>query len=198
MPHISTGDIFRAHIQGGTTLGREAKQYLDTGALVPDALVCELVESRLSESDCAHGYILDGFPRSVPQAEALDHFLGKHDKALDIVIVLVVPDDEVVERLAARRTCPVCGAIYNLKFNPPRRNGYCNNEANTPLVQREDDHEETIRHRLKVYRETTQPLLAYYGGRGLVYDVDGSGLGPDAIFAKIESIISDIGAARVR
>ncbi|MBN2309668.1 MAG: adenylate kinase [Candidatus Hydrogenedentes bacterium] len=196
VPHISTGDIFRAHLKDGTELGRKVRGYLDAGELVPDEVTCDIVAGRLAEADCANGYVLDGFPRSIPQAEALGRFLDARNEQIDVVIDVAVPDEEIVGRLTARRTCKKCGAIYNLKFSPPAsgdgtrcdRPG-CDGE----LSQRGDDQEETIRQRLRVYHETTEPLLAYYDEHGILKSVPGSGLSPDGVFEKIEEILSAAG-----
>ena len=198
IPHISTGDIFRAHLKGGTPLGKEVQQYLDSGTLVPDELTCRIVSERLSEPDCADGFILDGFPRSLPQAESLERTLADRGMPLDGAVEVAVPDEEIVDRLTARRTCKVCGAIYNMKFTPPAtgdgtrcdRPG-CRGE----LMQRSDDCEETIRERLNVYHETTEPLLQYYRERGTLRSVPGSGLSPDAVFASIEDALAALEAA---
>ena len=191
--HISTGEIFRTHIEQETELGRQIETCLKTGDLVPDALVCQVVVQRLAEDDCANGYILDGFPRTVPQAEALDRVLHQRGEALDAVIVLKISEDEMIERITSRRTCPKCGAIYNLKSNPPARDGVCNLDG-AALIQRDDDHEETIRQRLKVYQETTVPMVDYYRRRGLVQCIDGSGRSPDQIAEDIDNVLMAQGA----
>jgi adenylate kinase len=161
------------------------------GALVPDDLACRIVAERLSKPDCARGYILDGFPRSLPQARSLARVLGERGEALDAVILLDVSDEEIVERLIARRTCPNCGTIYNLKFKPPRRDAICDKPEcrGAALVQREDDREETVRNRIWVYHETTEPLIQYYREAGLLRRVDGAGHAPDAIMEMIESVL---------
>ena len=194
--HISTGDIFRAHEEEGTEFGKKIEGYLKAGELVPDALVCEVVVDRLSQDDCDSGYILDGFPRSLPQAEELDRLLEQREEALDAVVMLEVADEEIVTRLTARRTCPRCGKIYNLTFSPPLKEKVCDDAAcdGAELVQRDDDREDTIWQRLKVYHESTEALIAYYAGRGLVQRIDGAGQAPDAIAAKIEDILMTRGA----
>lgn len=191
LPHISTGDIFRSQMERGTELGRKIEKYMHSGLLVPDALACEIVVERLAEPDCTDGYILDGFPRSVPQAEALEQMLAEREEALDIALVLEVADAEIVDRLTARRTCPECGRIYNLKFKRPKRDGYCDFEGckNIELVQRDDDTEETVRKRLDVYHESTEPLIAFYDERGLRSDIGGSNKTPDEIAKRIEEIL---------
>lgn len=196
LPHISTGDIFRANLKAGTPLGLKAKGYMDAGQLVPDVLTCEIVADRIAQPDCVNGYILDGFPRSLPQAETFAALLAQRGEALDLAIDIAVTDEEIVDRLAARRTCPVCGAIYNLKFNPPQSAGVCDRAecAGAALVQRPDDCEATIRARLDVYHETTEPIIGYYRELGILKSVPGTGSTPDAVFGKIEEIISGAGA----
>lgn len=194
LPHISTGDIFRAHLREGTPLGREVKQYLDGGQLVPDDLTCRIVAERLLEDDCQDGYILDGFPRTIPQAEKLDQVLQQHDDRLDVALNTYVPDDEIIDRLTARRFCPQCGAIYNLKYSPPKAALTCDHDG-TGLVQREDDKEETIRERLRVYHESTEPIEAYYQSQGILETVNGSQDTPEAIFGKIEEVLQRVGAS---
>jgi len=191
LPHISTGDIFRDHLSRGTELGGQVRQHLDAGRLVPDELTCSVVAGRLSEADCANGFILDGFPRSLPQAEMLGTHLAGQGHALDLVVNIDVPDEEIVERLSARRTCAVCGAIFNRKFDPPAGDGArcdrpgCSGE----LVQRKDDQEETIRERLSVYHETTEPIIEYYGNQSVLKSIAGSGATPDRVFADIRAIL---------
>jgi adenylate kinase len=193
LPHISTGDIFRAHLKDGTPLGLQVKQYLDAGKLVPDALTCDMVADRIAQTDCAAGYILDGFPRSVPQAETFQRLLAARGEKLDLAINVEVTDQEIVNRLAARRSCPKCGAIYNLKYGPPKREGVCDADGEA-LLQRDDDREQTIRERLRVYHETTQPIIAYYEKQGILKTVHGTGSSPDAVFRKIEEMVSAAGA----
>lgn len=197
VPHISTGDIFRDHLRRNTALGAQVRQYLDSGQLAPDRLVCEVVAQRLAEADCAEGYVLDGFPRSVPQAEALGKWLDERAEGLSVTINLDVPDEEIIGRLTARRHCPKCGAIYNLKFSPPRRGVLCDEDADTALVQRQDDKEETIRERLRIYHETTEPLLTYYRESGLLHSIPAQGLSPDEVFGSIEKVISALGVTKV-
>jgi adenylate kinase len=183
VPHISTGDIFRKNLKEGTELGLKVKDYLSSGALVPDQLTCDLVADRLAEADCAGGYILDGFPRSLPQAEALDAFLSGRGDRLDVAIDIDVPDEEIVDRLSARRTDPETGTIYNLKFSPPPA------DVADRLVHREDDQPETILQRLKVYHETTKPIIGYYREQGILKTIAGSGATPDEVFVKIEEVL---------
>ena len=195
VPQISTGDIFRGHVENKTKIGLRIEAYLNEGQLVPDSLVCEIVAARLAEEDCAGGYILDGFPRSVPQAENLESLLSGRGEAIDVAIVLDVPDDELVGRLTARRTCPACGRIYNLESDPPKREGRCDNEGcgDTELQQREDDKEETIRARLDVYHNTTEPIVAYYKNKGLCRPVGGTALSPDEIADQIAGVLEKSG-----
>ena len=183
VPQIATGDILREAVKEGTELGRLAKQYMDRGELVPDDVVIGIVEERLRRPDCARGFILDGFPRTIKQAEALDEILARMGVKLDAVINLEVDEEEVVRRLANRRTCRNCGAVYHLIFNPPKREGVCD-RCGGPLYQRDDDREETIRNRLRVYREQTQPLLRYYEERGLLRNVNGN-LSIEEVFNEI-------------
>ena len=194
-PHISTGDIFRAHLKEGTAVGLEVKQYLDAGKLVPDKLTCQIVADRLAQGDCANGYILDGFPRSLPQARELQRLLEARNEHLQIAINIDVPDDEIVARLTARRSCPKCGAIYNLKFSPPTREGLCDTDGcGAELIQRVDDREDTIRERLNVYHQTTEPIIAYYEKQGILKTIAGTGSSPDKVFEKIEQLLSAKGA----
>lgn len=189
--HVSTGDIFRAHQKKGTDFGKSIQRYLTAGELVPDTLTCEIVIDRLSKEDCEVGYILDGFPRSVPQAEALDQMLETRDEAMDAVILLRIGDEEIVERLTARRSCPQCGKIYNLKSSLPSKEGVCDDETcgGASLIQRDDDREDTIRQRLCVYHESTEPLIGYYTVRGLVQETDAAGKSPAEVAQNIEDIL---------
>lgn len=187
-PHVSTGDIFRAHVENGTELGTRIAPYMNSGQLLPDELACEIVAGRLSEPDCADGYILDGFPRSLPQAMGLDALLEARGERLDIAVNIIVPDDEIVQRLTERRTCPECGKIYNLRLRPPVEAGTCDDDG-VALVQREDDNEETARDRLRVYHVTTEPVVKFFEIRGLLRSVDGSETPPDDVTIKIEDII---------
>jgi len=197
LPHISTGDIFRAHLRDGTDLGRQVQEYLDTGQLVPDELTCAIVAERLGEADCREGYILDGFPRSVPQADTIGAVLTARGETLDVAVNITVDDDDIVERLTARRCCAKCGAIYNLKFDPPQRDGVCDEAAcaEAELVHRKDDQEGTIRERLRVYHETTEPIIAYYAERGILKTVSGAGATPADVFAAVEEMLAAIEAS---
>jgi len=173
IPHISTGDIFRANLKQGTPLGLEAKKYMDAGALVPDDLVVRLVGDRLGASDAAQGALLDGFPRTVAQAEALADYLGARGRQVDACVCLNVPDAVLVSRLSGRRMCRECGSGFHIEFSPPPANGRC--QCGGEVYQRDDDREETIINRLKVYHEQTSPLVEWYGQRGLLRSIDGQG-----------------------
>ncbi|MFW6114081.1 MAG: adenylate kinase [Actinomycetota bacterium] len=172
IPHISTGDIFRENLKQGTPLGLKAKEYMDKGELVPDGLVIDIVEDRLSRPDCGKGFILDGFPRTVAQADALEKILQEMGKPLDAVLNIQVPDQVVVDRLTARRTCSSCGAIFHLQNNPPARESVCD-FCGGGLYRREDDKEETVRARLDEYKTKTRPLIDYYREKDLLRDLDG-------------------------
>jgi adenylate kinase len=174
IPKISTGDIFRANVREGTELGIQAKQYMDAGDLVPDEITIGMVRNRLAEDDAVKGFLLDGFPRNVPQAEVLGGMLDAMGTALDVVLELVVDDDEVVRRLSGRRTCRSCGHIWHVDFDPPTVEDVCD-RCNGALFQRDDDRPETIRHRLEVYAEQTSPLVAYYAERGVLIGIDATG-----------------------
>ncbi|CAL9454794.1 Adenylate kinase [Nocardiopsis dassonvillei] len=174
IPKVSTGDIFRANVSGGTELGKKAKEYMDRGDLVPDEVTNAMVKDRLAQEDAAGGFLLDGFPRNVPQAETLKGMLRDLDTRLDVVLELRVDEDEVVRRLSGRRSCPQCGRVYHVEYDPPKAGGRCD-EDGAELYQREDDREETIRHRLKVYREQTAPLVEYYEKEGLLATIAATG-----------------------
>jgi adenylate kinase len=174
VPKISTGDIFRANVSEGTPLGLEAKKYMDAGDLVPDEVTIGMVKDRLAQDDASEGFLLDGFPRTVHQAEVLDEMLKEQRAALDVVLELVVDDDEVVRRLSGRRTCRRCGHVWHLDFDPPAAEGRCD-RCSGELFQRDDDSEDTIRHRLEVYVDQTSPLIGYYGDRGILAGVDATG-----------------------
>ncbi len=173
IPQISTGDMLRAAVAEGTELGKKAKEYMDRGQLVPDEVVIGIVRERLSKPDCHKGFILDGFPRTVPQAEALDKILQEMGKRIDCVINIVVPDEEILKRLTGRRTCRKCGAMYHVEFNPPKKEGVCD-KCGGELYQRDDDKEETIRKRLEVYKAQTEPLVDYYKKKGVLVNIDGT------------------------
>jgi adenylate kinase len=173
IPHISTGDIFRANIKEGTDLGKKAKEYMDKGLLVPDELVVSLVEDRLNKADCDNGFLLDGFPRTVYQAEALDSVLTSKGIKLDRVVNIEADSKVLIERAIGRRICKECGATYHIKFHPPKVEGKCDNDG-TSLFQRDDDVEETVATRIKVYLEQTKPLIDYYNQKGLILNIDGT------------------------
>jgi adenylate kinase len=174
VPKISTGDIFRANVSEGSELGVEARKYMDAGDLVPDEVTIAMVKDRLTHEDAAEGFLLDGFPRTVHQAEVLEEMLAAQGNAVDVVLELVVDDDEVVRRLSGRRTCRRCGVVWHQDFDPPSTEGVCD-RCGGELFQRDDDSEETIRHRLEVYADQTSPLIGYYGDRGLLRGVDATG-----------------------
>jgi adenylate kinase len=174
VPKISTGDIFRANVSQGTPLGKQAKEYMDAGDLVPDEITIGMVRERLAEPDAARGFLLDGFPRTVPQAGQLDDILAEMDTKLDVVLELVVDADEVVRRLSGRRTCRNCGHIWHVDFDPPAKEGICD-ICGGELFQRDDDQADTIRHRLDVYEEQTAPLIGYYANRGILVGIDATG-----------------------
>jgi adenylate kinase len=174
IPKISTGDIFRYNVSSGTELGRQAKAFMDRGDLVPDEITIAMVRSRLQEEDALDGFLLDGFPRNVPQAETLKKMLAEWDARLDLVLELVVDDEEVVRRLSGRRTCRKCGRIWHVVFDPPARQGLCD-DCGGELFQRDDDQEETIRHRLDVYAQQTRPLIAFYADEGTLLGIDATG-----------------------
>ena len=189
IPHISTGDIFRANIKEGTELGKEAKKYMDQGLLVPDELVCDLVVDRIQQSDCEKGYVLDGFPRTIPQAEALTAALEKLGTGIDYAINVEVPDANILNRMGGRRACLGCGATYHVEFNPPKQEGVCDT-CGAELVLRDDDKPETVQKRLDVYHEQTQPLIDYYTKAGKLAEVDGT-KDMDDVFAAIVDLLGE-------
>lgn len=174
VPKISTGDIFRANVSQGTPLGLEAKRYMDSGGLVPDEVTINMVRSRLAEADAADGFLLDGFPRTVPQAVALDKMLADTGANLDLVLELIVDNDEVIRRLSGRRTCHGCGKIWHIEFDASSREGLCD-RCGGELYQRDDDKAETIAERLKVYARDTAPLVDHYGAQGRLVGIDATG-----------------------
>lgn len=174
IPCISTGNIFREHISKNTELGQKAKAYMDEGKLVPDSLVIELVKSRITQDDCKNGMIFDGFPRTIPQAEALDVMLKELNIPIDFVVNVEVADELIIERMAGRTVCPSCGASYHKVNKPSKVSGKCD-VCSADLIQREDDKAETVKKRLDVYHEQTEPLIAYYRQQGKLVDVDGVG-----------------------
>lgn len=189
IPHISTGDIFRANIKNGTELGTKAKAYMDQGLLVPDELTCDLVVDRIKQADCARGYILDGFPRTIPQAEALDQALKAMEEKIDYAINVDVPDDHIVNRMGGRRACVGCGATYHLIYHAPKTEGICDT-CGEKLILRDDDKPETVQKRLSVYHEQTQPLIDYYEAAGVLKTVDGTADMKD-VFAAIVDILGE-------
>ncbi|MCL5966243.1 MAG: adenylate kinase [Deltaproteobacteria bacterium] len=187
IPQISTGDMLREAVKNGTELGKMAKTHMDAGGLVPDDVVIGIVRERLGAKDCDKGFILDGFPRTIPQAEALDRVAGELGKPIGTVVSLDVDGKALMERMCGRRTCTGCGAMYHVKFNPPKTEGVCD-KCGTALIQREDDKEETIRTRLANYKKSTEPLIAYYGKAGTLRTVTASG-DIDAIYSGIVKIL---------
>ncbi len=189
IPHISTGDIFRANIKNGTELGAKAKEYMDKGLLVPDELVVDLVIDRFKEPDCANGYVLDGFPRTIPQAEALDKALTAIGESVDYAINVEVPDENIVRRMGGRRACVGCGATYHIVYSPTKVEGKCDT-CGGDLIIRDDDKPETVQNRLAVYHEQTQPLIDYYTKKGIIAEVDGTQDMND-VFAAIVKILGE-------
>lgn len=171
-PHISTGDIFRANIKEGTELGKKAKEFIDAGKLVPDELTVAIVKDRLSQPDCKNGFVLDGFPRTIPQADYLESALDEMSYKLDAVLNIRVDDEEIIRRMSGRRVCPSCGASFHLIHHPSKVSGICDN-CGKSVIQREDDKEETVLQRLKTYHSQTEPLIEYYEHKGKVVNVDG-------------------------
>lgn len=192
IPHISTGDMFREAVRNGTKLGQEAQKYMDKGDLVPDDITNGIVRERLSQDDCADGFLLDGFPRTVPQAKSLDETLADLSRELDCVIYIHVARSELMKRLTGRRICQECGATYHVTFNPPRKEGVCD-KCGGALYQRSDDNEETVGNRLDVNYKQTQPLLDYYASRRLLVKIDGE-QSIDQVFEDIQANVR--GAAR--
>jgi adenylate kinase len=187
IPQISTGDILRKAVADGTPLGKEAKSYMDSGGLVPDSVVIGLVKERLAQDDCKTGYILDGFPRTTPQAEELDNVLSTMNSPLDVALSVDVDKDDLMKRLTGRRTCKNCQQMYNVHFSAPQKDSTCD-KCGGELYQRDDDQEDTIRNRLDVYEKSTAPLIDYYGGKGILKSVKGEG-SIDDIFNQIVSIL---------
>ncbi|MDO5775061.1 MAG: adenylate kinase [Eubacteriales bacterium] len=183
IPHISTGDIFRANIKNQTELGMKAKSYMDKGALVPDDITIGMLLDRIVDNDCKNGFVLDGFPRTIPQAESLKAALSLQDARIDHAIDIEVPDEVITKRMGGRRSCPKCGGTYHIAFNPPKKEGICDN-CGTELVQRADDKPETVLERLKTYHDQTQPLIDFYRNEGVLTEVDGTKK-PDEVLADI-------------
>ena len=189
IPHIATGDIFRANIKNNTPLGAKAKSYMDKGELVPDELVIELIMDRFAQDDCVNGYVLDGFPRTIPQAEELDKALKSVNDNLDYAIDVEVPDDNIINRMSGRRACVNCGATYHIVHNPPKVENVCDT-CNGELILRDDDKPETVKNRLDVYHSQTEPLLKYYTEKGILYTVDGT-QDMDTVFDSICKIVGN-------
>ncbi len=187
IPHISTGDIFRANIKNGTDLGKKAKEYMDKGQLVPDELTVEILLDRVANEDCKNGYVLDGFPRTIPQADVLDKELTKLGDKVDFAINVDVPDENIVRRMSGRRACLKCGATYHIEHIPPKQEGICD-ACGSELVQRDDDKPETVQNRLTVYHEQTQPLIEYYQNKNILKTVDGT-RDMQEVFSDIVSIL---------
>lgn len=195
VPHIATGDILRANVRQGTPLGVEAKRFMDAGELVPDEVLIGLVATRLDEPDAAEGFLFDGFPRTVPQAEALTRLLEDRGTPLEVVLELVVDHDEVVRRLTGRRTCVGCGRIWHTEFDPPATDATCD-ACGGELTQRDDDREDVVRNRLRVYREQTAPLVAFYAEQGLVRELDATGP-VDEVTARALALLGDTDSSGV-
>lgn len=189
IPHISTGDIFRANIKNNTELGQKAKTYMDQGLLVPDELVVDLIMDRFQEADCANGYVLDGFPRTIPQAEALDNALNAIGEKVDYAINVEVPDENIVTRMSGRRACVGCGATYHIVYNPTKTENICD-RCGKELILRDDDKPETVQKRLKVYHDQTQPLISYYEKKGVLKEVDGT-VDMKDVFGAIVAILGE-------
>ena len=189
IPHISTGDIFRANIKNNTELGQKAKSYMDKGELVPDELVVDLVVDRIKADDCKNGYVLDGFPRTIPQAEALDAALAAINDKVDFAINVEVPDENIINRMSGRRACVACGATYHIVHIPTKVEGICD-KCGAELILRDDDKPETVKNRLNVYHEQTQPLIDYYTGKEVLHEVDGT-KEMEAVFGDIVSILGE-------
>lgn len=187
IPHISTGDMFRSAIKEGTELGKKAKSFMDQGALVPDEVTIGIVKERLSKADCVNGFLLDGFPRTIAQAEALQALLKDIDQAIDYVIHVNVPEEKLVERLSGRRICPACGRAYHVIYNPPKNEGICDKDGQA-LIQRDDDKPETVKNRLAVNIEQQKPLLDFYEDKGYLVTIDGD-QEINKVFQDIQTII---------
>lgn len=187
VPHVSTGDIFRANIKNGTELGMEAKKYMDQGLLVPDELTVKILLDRVAKEDCKNGYVLDGFPRTIPQAEVLEEALSKLGDQIDYAINVDVPDENIIRRMSGRRACLTCGATYHVEHIPPKKEGICD-VCGKELVLRDDDKPETVKNRLDVYHKQTQPLIDFYQAKGILKEVDGT-VDMKEVFAAIVAIL---------
>jgi adenylate kinase len=192
IPHISTGDILRSAVKNQTQMGLEAKRYMDAGELVPDSVVIGIVKDRLQEPDTAKGFLMDGFPRTIPQAEALDAALVALDRDVTKVLAILVEEEELILRLTGRRICRECQAPFHVEFNQPAVEGVCD-RCGGELYQRDDDSEATVRNRLEVYRNQTEPLIDYYNAQGLVARVDGTGKTPDGVYEDIREALGPAG-----
>lgn len=188
VPHISTGDIFRANIKNGTELGMEAKKYMDLGKLVPDELTVKILLDRVAQDDCKNGYVLDGFPRTIPQAEVLEEALNKIGDKIDYAVDIDVPDENIINRMSGRRACVTCGATYHIVHVPPKKEGICDG-CGSELILRDDDKPETVKNRLKIYHDQTQPLIDFYTKKGILKSVDGTQDMND-VFAAIVAILA--------
>ena len=189
VPHVSTGDIFRANIKNGTELGMEAKKYMDQGLLVPDELTVKILLDRVSQPDCKNGYVLDGFPRTIPQAEVLDKALAELGESIDYAIDVDVPDENIVKRMSGRRACVSCGATYHVVHVPPKKEGICD-RCGSELILRDDDKPETVKNRLDVYHKQTQPLIVFYTKKGVLKTVDGT-VDMQDVFKAIVAILGE-------
>jgi adenylate kinase len=190
LPHISTGEMLRAAVANGTEMGLEAQKYMESGALVPDEVVIGVVRDRLAEPDARDGFLLDGFPRTMAQAEQLDTMLAAAGRQITHVVLISVPADELVQRIAGRRSCSQCGKLYNVTFDPPAVEGVCDLDG-AALVQRADDNEETVRNRIAVYESQTAPLIGYYENKGVLESAFGGGKRPDEVYEQVRGILAD-------
>lgn len=189
IPHISTGDIFRANIKGGTELGQKAKSYIDQGELVPDEVTIGMLLDRIAQDDCKNGYVLDGFPRTIPQAESLTEALKSQGDQIDFALNIDVPDEAIIQRMSGRRACPKCGATYHIVYAAPKTENICD-KCGTELIIRSDDKPETVKDRLNVYHQQTEPLIAYYKTAGVLREVDGTQELPK-VFEDVVAILSE-------
>ena len=189
LPHISTGDIFRANLKEETELGKQAKSFMDKGELVPDDITIAMLLNRIHEEDCKNGYILDGFPRTIPQAEALKEALAKEGEKIDLALDVEAPDNLIIKRMTGRRTCPNCSAIYHIETLKPKKEGICD-LCGSELIQRKDDNEETVKNRLKIYHEMTEPLISYYKKENVLEEIDGTE-NLDKVFETVKEIIKN-------
>lgn len=189
IPHISTGDIFRANIKGGTELGQKAKSYIDKGELVPDEVTIGMLLDRIAQDDCKNGYVLDGFPRTIPQAESLTEALKSQGDQIDFALNIDVPDEAIIERMSGRRACPKCGATYHIVYAAPKTENICD-KCGTELIIRSDDKPKTVKDRLNVYHQQTEPLIAYYKTAGVLREVDGTQELPK-VFEDVVAILSE-------